>query len=97
MKTKIKTIHEEVQNTDSDKSVGVLLNSEVNGVFNEALFFIYRNNMYIFFETLTDLINYNLYGEDENIRRAYVKEELFDNLYDIDQIDGKFSENIEWV
>jgi hypothetical protein len=95
MKTKIKTIHEESQ-PGSDLGVGVLYNYEVDGVWYDTLFFYYKKDIYVFFNTITDLINHVLYGEKDTINSAYVKEELFDQLYDANNIDGSFRDCIVW-
>jgi hypothetical protein len=98
MLTSIKTIHEEQQLHEDNKNIGVLLNYNNNMSWSETLFFLYKNEMYIFFETITELIDYTIYGlGDKGIKRAYVKEHVFDAFYDSSgQIEGSFKDNIMW-
>lgn len=96
MKTRIKTIHEETHNDDNNKSLGVLHNTEIDGDWQETLFFYFKNEMYIFFNTMTDLVNYVLYGDADDVKRAYLKEHIFDAFYDSAAIDGSFRDNISW-
>ena len=51
--------------------------------------------MYIFFNTMVEMIDYVLYA-DTRVKRAYMEEEVFDQHYDKD-IDGKFSDVLEWL
>jgi len=51
--------------------------------------------MYIFFETIIDMIDYILYGE-KKMKRAYLSEIDFDELYDSD-LDDTFDKKIRWV
>ena len=98
MLTSIKTIHEEVQDGDKNKVIGVLQNFDTENKWQETLFYFYRNETYIFFETITELIEYMLYGKgDKGIKRSYVKEHVFDAFYDSKgTIEGSFRENIMW-
>lgn len=95
MKTKIRTVHEE-QYGDSGRIVGVLENYELNGDWKESFIYTYNNGMYIFFDTINDLNEYLFYGDEETkIRRSYVREEIFDEIYDSPIEDG-FAGLIKW-
>jgi hypothetical protein len=96
MRTKIKTIHEETNtNSETNVSIGVLYNNSQDHKVYDVLFFRFKKNTYIFFKTITDLIDYTLYGEGDGIERSYVSEEDFDRCYD-EQIDGLFRDKITW-
>jgi len=111
MKTKIRTIHEEQYGEekkdvvhdepenyefgDGGRILGVLENYEVNGDWKDSFIYTYNKEMYIIFNTIIEMNEFLLYG-DTNIKRAYIKEENFDELYDF-EIDGKFEEKIKWV
>jgi len=94
MKTYIKTAHEE-EYSDSSKTLGVLLNYNENYERIDSLVYIYRSDMYIFFNTIMDMNEYLLYG-DSKIKRAYISEEDFDKFWDALHIDGKFTEHLKW-
>lgn len=97
MKTRIKIAHEETHKGETTRTVGVLFNySDENPEFRESYIFIYKKGMYIFFETIVDMINYLFYGTLK-LKRAYVEEQVFDNYYDAKYIDGKFGEHLTWV
>ena len=100
MKTKIKTIHEEKIITNSnDRILGILYNYQINDNINEfkdSLMYTYKDNVYIFFITITDMINYLLYG-DVKMKRAYMEENEFDELFDSEYIDGKFYDKLNWL
>jgi hypothetical protein len=96
MKTIIQTIHEEVQKGDVDRTIGVLYNPCIETKKYETLFYIYRKEIYVFFKTVTDLVNYGLYGEQVDVSRAYVKEEDFDHFYNVSHLDDFFSQKITW-
>ena len=34
---------------------------------------------------------------DKKIKRAYMEEKEFDGLYDMEELDGKFGEKLDWV
>ena len=56
--------------------------------------------MYIFFSTIIDMIDYLMYGEMQGktkVRRAYMEEAEFDQYYDADHINAKFTEILKWV
>lgn len=97
MKTFLSTAHEE-QNSDNSKSIGVLTNFTKEGdYFKDSLIYIYNKNIYIFFETIFDMLDYLLYAKSTT-RRAYMRESDFDMLYDDKQgIKGKFNEHLNWV
>lgn len=94
MKTKIKTIHEEIHSNNKSRTLGVLLNYSINDDWNESLFFIFNetNKTYTFFKTMTEMFDY-LIG-DVYMKRAYINETDFDEYYDNNTIDGKFSEKL---
>lgn len=94
MKTKIKTIHEE-QSSDKEKNIGVLYNYGIDSTYYNTHVFNYKDGVYIFFRTMTELFDYMLYAE-KNMNRAYMKEDVFDELYD-SEIDGNFDEKLKWV
>jgi hypothetical protein len=97
MKTHIKTIHEE-EYSDKSRTLGVLLNfsSEIdNKGWQDSFTYIYHEGTYIFFNTIVDMIDYLLYGENK-MKRAYMKEEDFDMHYDADFIEGPFNEKLKW-
>lgn len=88
MKTRIKTAHEE-EYSDKSKILGVLMNYSTISNESDSFVYIYRNEMYIFFNTIVDMIDYLLYGDTVTVKRYYMEEKLFDELYD-KEIDGKF-------
>ena len=94
MRTRIKTVHEE-EYSDKSRTLGVLLNYSSIEVWKDSLIYIYRDGMYIFFNTMIDMIDYLLYA-DNKIKRAYMDEETFDTYYDAESIDGKFSDVLKW-
>lgn len=94
MKTNIKTIHEEKYG-ENDKTLGILLNESTTDTWNEGLIYIYREGMYIFFNSMIEMVDYLLYS-DNRVRRAYINEESFDEYYDV-EIDGKFTDCLQWI
>jgi len=92
MISKIKTIHEEYFD---NRSIGVVLNTIDNNT-NETFIFLFRNKRYIFFETIMGMFDYTLYGEKTKIKRAYMDEETFDELYDNNNIEKSFNEYLNW-
>jgi len=100
MKTHIKTAHEEeYRQGDTKKTIGVLFNysSDVeHDGWKESFAYIYKEGMYIFFDTIIEMIDYLLYGE-KKMKRAYMEEVEFDKLYDISYINGKFGEQLVWT
>lgn len=88
MKTRIKTVHEE-EYSDKSKILGVLSNYSTISKDVESFVYIYRNGTYIFFNTIVDMIDYLLYGDTVTVKRYYMSEDFFDELYD-GEIDGKF-------
>jgi hypothetical protein len=102
MTTYIKTIHEE-SSSEGTRTLGALLNYSSIEDWHETLFYTYREGMYVFFNTMTDLFDYLLYGENK-MKRAYLEEEEFDKYYSIKvndklisvEIDGTFSDRLIW-
>ena len=101
MKSKLKTGHEELIG-DEDKSIfGVLINYWDNDSPEhdemECLFYIYndKRKTYVFFKTIYELSIY-YYNGLKNMNRAYMKEDTFDRYYNF-EIDGKFSNILEWT
>jgi hypothetical protein len=96
----IQTIHEE---TYSDgKTLGILLNYDFyEGKMKKYNSFAYyfreteEGGMYIFFESIVDMNDYMLYG-DNKVKRAYMKEDDFDILYDTN-MGGVFEDHLKWV
>jgi hypothetical protein len=100
MKTYLKTVHAE-EYSDGSRTLGILLNYDDEG-FQESFPYIYhqKNTMYIFFNTIIDLMDYLLYGEmhgESKMKRAYMEESEFDKLYDLDFLNGKFGAELSWV
>jgi hypothetical protein len=97
METHIKTIHEEAY-SDGSRTLGILLNFSSgikNDDWKDSLIYIYHDKMYIFFNTMIDMIDYLLYG-DKKIKTAYMNEEDFDEYYDAEFIEGVFAEKLKW-
>jgi hypothetical protein len=94
MRTNITTAHEE-EYSDGSKTLGVLFNYSEDGTFKEGLVYIYKKGMYIFFNTMIDMMDYLLYAETK-VARAYMEEEEFDVYYDADYIEGKFNDLLKW-
>lgn len=92
-KSYIKTAHEE---TYSDgKSLGILVNYSHNDQKINSYAYIYKENIYIFFDTIIDMNEYLLYG-DNKIKRAYIKEDVFDDYYD-NGLNEKFEDVLKWM
>ena len=100
MKTHIKTAHEEeFTNSKEKKIIGVLFNysSDVeHDGWKESFIYVYKEGMYIFFDTIVEMMDYLLYGE-KKMKRAYMEEEEFDKFYDTPHIEGKFGEALSWT
>jgi len=95
MKTYITTAHEE-EYSNKSRTLGVLLNFDASSKRVDSLVYIYREGMYIFFNTIMEMNDYLLYGEGK-MKRAYISEEDFDKIYDAPYIGGKFSEQLSWT
>lgn len=95
METVITTAHEE-EYSNKTRTLGVLLNLDMEGKRVDSLVYIYRKGMYIFFNTIMDMNDYLLYGDFGKTRRAYMSEDEFDRYYDSRAIQGLFSENLTW-
>ena len=91
MNSKIKTIHEEYFD---ERSIGIVLNTIDDK--QETYIFLFKGKRYIFFNTIIDMFNYTLYGEKNKLKRAYMDEETFDELYDKDNIEQSFNEYLNW-
>lgn len=99
MKTKLMTAHEESYvHNDKTRIFGVLVNYSIepSNQYKNSLIYTYKDGAYVFFNTIIDAINYMLYGEHD-VKRAYLKEVVFDTYYDAEFIDGEFSNNLEWL
>ena len=97
----IQTAHEE--SYSNGRTLGVLLNFDEDGKRVDSFTYIFRyedasrkNGMYIFFNTIIEMNDYLLYG-DNKVQRAYMKEDAFDKIFDADYIDGEFNAHLEWV
>jgi len=97
METRLKTAHEE-QYSDGSRTLGVLLNYDVNSDWKESLVYIFteKTKIYTFFNTIIDMIDFSMY-EDKKIHRAYMEEKEFDQYYDATIIDGIFAEKLKWL
>jgi len=91
----IETAHEE--SYSDGRTLGVLVNYNVyNGLKKiNSFIYLYRDEIYIFFETIIEMNDYLLYG-DKKIKRAYMKEEIFDEYYD-DGLDNPFENVLKWI
>lgn len=94
MKTFISTAHEE-EYSNKSRTLGVLLNFDENHKRVDSLAYIYREGMYIFFNTIMEMNDYLLYGETK-AQRAYLSEEDFDDYYNTQHIDGLFTDKLSW-
>lgn len=95
MKTYIKTGHEE-EYSNGNRTLGILVNTDQNNNRIDSLAYIYRDEMYIFFDTMIDMMDYLLYG-DRKVKRAYISELDFDVLFDVEYLDTQFTEKLTWV
>ena len=98
--TYIQTAHEETYS--NGRTIGVLLNYDDDGKRVDSFIYLFRDDgtnhnsgMYIFFETIIDLNDYMLYG-DKKVKRAYMKEDAFDKIFDMSHIDEDFNTYLEW-
>lgn len=93
------TVHEE--SYSDGRTLGILANFDLDKNMERIDSFVYffrmteTGGMYVFFETIVDMNDYLLYG-DKKVKRAYMKEEVFDELYDKMQLDCKFSDHLKW-
>jgi hypothetical protein len=100
MKTQLTTAHEETftKGTNS-KSIGILLNFSVddnNPDWKESFVYVFHGKTYIFFNTMIEMFEYLLYG-DKKMKRAYMEEEVFDEYYDAEYLDGEFGNALTWL
>lgn len=99
MKTYLRTAHEEEYGEgDKRRTLGVLLNySDTNSRVNSFVYvFNHKSMRYSFFNTIVDMVDSLLYG-DEKIKRAYMDEVEFDKFYDAPFIVGTFAEKLTWI
>lgn len=91
------SVHEEGL-SEGKITLGVILNYDNNNDFKESFIFIFKHEkkMYIFFNTMFEMFNYQLNG-DFKIKCAYLSEKEFDDYYDATEIDGKFADILEWT
>lgn len=100
----IKTAHEE--SYSNGRSLGILINYKPfdgNDMIKYNSFpYIYRNKndnpdngIYIFFDTIINMNDYLLYG-DNRVKRAYMEESKFDNYYD-NGLDVPFEDILKWT
>jgi len=95
-RTRIITIHTEREENKPNEEQGVILNEDLDdNREDECFFYTYKDGTYIIFNTIDDMFKY--YIGDKDIKRAYMEEKDFDNFYDADEIQGSFSEHLEWV
>lgn len=97
--TKIITAHEEQFVTAENvvqKIIGVLMNIDETEKRISSFLYLFNqeNNTYVFFDTIVDLNDYILYG-DRKVKRAYMKEDDFDDYYD-NGIKGEFNDYLKW-
>ena len=78
---------------ESLKAYSLNLNTKL---YKESFIYIFHKNTYIFFNTIVDMNEYLLYG-DNKVKRAYMEEEEFDELFDSEYINGMFSEFLVWL
>ena len=88
------TGHEESY-TDNSMAIGVMVNMDENHQRVDSFLFMFKNKTYTFFNTIFDLNDFLLY-QDSKTKRAYMKEEIFDLLYD-NPIEGKFEDHLTWT
>lgn len=98
MKTRLKTAHEEEYSFgEINKIFGVLLNYSDEDNWKDSYIYVFnpKSARYTFFNTIVDMINSQLYG-DEKIKRAYMDELEFDEYFD-SPMEGTFKEKLNWV
>lgn len=94
MKTYITTAHEE-EYSDKSRTIGVLLNLNEDYQRIDSLIYIYHKGTYIFFNTIIAMTDYILHGYT-TMDRAYIIEKDFDEIYDAEYINGKFTDLLKW-
>jgi len=101
-KSIIKTAHEE--SYSDGRTIGVLTNYRVFGdndivrKYDSHIYFFRESDgvgMYIFFETIMEMNDYLLYGS-KKVKRAYMKEDMFDDLFD-NGVEGEFGDHLKWT
>jgi hypothetical protein len=78
MKTIITTAHEE-EYSNGSKTLGILLNLDMNGKRIDSLIYIYHKEIYIFFHTIMTMNEYLLYG-DGKLKRAYISWDALEKI-----------------
>jgi hypothetical protein len=94
IKSYIQTAHAE-ETPDSPYTIGVIFNYDEDGNRLDSFPYLYKDEIYVFFNTIIELIEYLIYN-NKNINRSYLKEVVFDNYYD-NHIDGLFKDVLEWI
>lgn len=92
--TRIRTTHEE-EYSNNKKILGVLTNWDNNDTIIDSFTYIFHDDIYIFFNTIVELNDYLLYS-DTKTKRAYMKEVVFDKLYDNSFV-GTFDDQLVWT
>jgi hypothetical protein len=100
MTTHIREIHNE-KFSDGRYTIGILLNysSEIEHEgWKETFAFVFEHerNMYTFYETIFDMLNFLLYREDK-MKRAFMSDEEFEGYCDAPYIEDTFSSHLSWV
>ncbi len=80
---------------ESPYTIGIMLNHDDDGNRVDSFPYLYRDEIYVFFETILEMIEYMIYN-NKKIKRAYMREVKFDKYYD-NYIDGVFKDILEWV
>lgn len=93
MMTTITTPHEE-EYSDKSRIIGILINWGDKNEKLDSFVYVYSRNVYIVFNTIMDMNEYLLYG-DNKVNRAYLAEDDFDKLYD-SPMDGLFKDQLKW-
>lgn len=102
MNTFITTTHEEsfiAGDNKTNKTIGIMTNIDHDGKRIDSFPYIFREDdiigTYIFFNTIIDMMDYHLYG-DKKVKRAYMKEDELDNLYD-NNLNRVFNDYLKWI
>lgn len=102
LRTTIISAHEEEYTVDK-RTLGILMNQDYDESatpFKDSFAYIYKKEkrMYIFFNTMVELFEYMFHGNDDNtIKCAYMSEDEFDKLYDLEYIRGSFNDKLTWT
>ena len=97
MTTHIREIHNE-KFSDGRYTIGILLNENDDRTWKETFAFVFEHerNMYTFYETIFDMLNFLLYREDK-MKRAFMSDEEFEGYCDAQYIEDTFSSHLSWV